>query len=168
MLFTAARAGAIAKLQRKHLRYDGDQWTLRFHEKGGKSRQLPVRHDLERMLRDYIQAAGLDDAPGDTPLFRSARRTSGRLTDKPMTGVDLCRMVKRRLKAARLPTTLSPHSLRVFTVTDLLLQGVALEDVAYLAGHSDVRTTRLYDRRHKRVTRNIVDRISIDLDKPVI
>jgi hypothetical protein len=36
-----------------------------------------------------------------------------------------------------------------------------LEDVQYLAGHADPRTTRLYDRRRRKVTRNIVERISI-------
>ena len=55
----------------------------------------------------------------------------------------------------------SPHSFRVTTLTDLLLHGVSLEDAQYLAGHSDPRTTRLYDRRHKQVTRNTVERISI-------
>jgi hypothetical protein len=40
-------------------------------------------------------------------------------------------------------------------------QGVPLEDVQYLARHSNPRTTRLYDRRQKKVTRNIVERISI-------
>jgi integrase/recombinase XerD len=43
----------------------------------------------------------------------------------------------------------------------LLTQGVPLEDVQYLAGHADPRTTRLYDRRQKQVTRNIVERISV-------
>jgi integrase/recombinase XerD len=81
-----------------------------------------------------------------------------------MTGVDLCRRVKRRLKDAGLPTRLSPHSFRVFTVTDLLSQGVSLEEVQHLAGHSDPRTTRLYDRRPQRVTRNLVERISLQLD----
>jgi hypothetical protein len=36
-----------------------------------------------------------------------------------------------------------------------------LEDVQYLAGHADLRTTRLYDRRQKQVTRNFVERISV-------
>jgi integrase/recombinase XerD len=31
----------------------------------------------------------------------------------------------------------------------------------YLAGHAEPRTTGLYDRRQKKVTRNIVERISI-------
>lgn len=75
--------------------------------------------------------------------------------------IDICRMVKRRLKDAGLSVRLSPHSFRVTTITDLLEQGVALEDVQRLAGHADPRTTRLYDRRDKKITRNIVERISI-------
>lgn len=71
------------------------------------------------------------------------------------------RMVKRYAKKAGLPNNLSPHSLRVAVATDLLDQGVALADVQYLLGHADPRTTRLYDRRHKQVTRNIVERIRL-------
>ena len=57
--------------------------------------------------------------------------------------------------------SLSPHSFRVAVATNLLIQSVALEDVQFLLGHSDPRTTRLYDRRHREVTRNIVERIGI-------
>jgi integrase/recombinase XerD len=162
LIYTAARAGAVARLCRKHFSYDGSQWTLRFQEKGGKSRDIPVRHDLQRLLLDYLKAADTAArAPGNTPLFRSAHRTSGQLTANPITGLDICRMVKRRLKHAGLPPRLSPHSFRVATVTNLLTQGVSLEDVQYLAGHADPRTTRLYDRRQRAVTRNTVERISI-------
>jgi hypothetical protein len=38
---------------------------------------------------------------------------------------------------------------------------VPLEDVHRLAGHAEPSTTRLYDRRNKQITRNIVERISI-------
>jgi integrase/recombinase XerD len=65
-----------------------------------------------------------------------------------------------RLEDAGLPHLFSPHSFRVAVVTDLLNQNVPLEDVQYLAGHSNPRTTQIYDRR-RRVTRNIVERISI-------
>ena len=65
------------------------------------------------------------------------------------------------MKDAGLPSRLSPHSFRVATITDLLEQGVPLEDVQQLVGHADPRTTRLYDRRQRRITRNIVERISI-------
>jgi integrase/recombinase XerD len=49
----------------------------------------------------------------------------------------------------------------VTTITNLLEQGVPLEEVQQLAGHANPRTTRLYDRRQKKITRNIVERISI-------
>ncbi len=166
LIGTAARAGAVAKLRLKHFTHDGTQWNLRFEEKGGKSREIPVRHDLQTFILEYVQAAGIEKAPADSPLFRSACRRSGRLTVNAMTGVDLCRMVKRRLKDAELPSRLSPHSFRVATVTDLLTHGATLEEVQYLAGHADPRTTRLYDRRQKRVTRNLVERISILDDSP--
>ena len=70
-------------------------------------------------------------------------------------------MLKRRLKAAGLPKILSLHSFRVLVVTDLLSQNVPLEDVQYLAGHAHPRTTQIYDRRRRRVSQNLVERISV-------
>ncbi len=49
----------------------------------------------------------------------------------------------------------------IWSVADLLEQGVPLKDVQNLAGHANPRTTRLYDRRKREATRSIVDRISI-------
>ncbi|WP_435011939.1 tyrosine-type recombinase/integrase (plasmid) [Tundrisphaera lichenicola] len=148
-----------------NIRHPEDRWfflrcyrnPLRFAEKGGKSREIPVRHDLEQFLLAYIEAAKITEGP----LFRPAMRRTKQLKMKAMSGIDICRMMKRRLKAAGLPDRFSPHSFRVATVTDLLEQNVPLEDVQHLAGHADPRTTRLYDRRRKKVTRNIVERISI-------
>ena len=94
-------------------------------------------------------------------MFRSTLGKTKRLTDRPLTTKDVCRMVKRRLKDAGLPSRLSPHSFRVTGITDLLTQGVPLDDVQFLAGHSSPRTTKLYDRQQKKVTRNIVERLSI-------
>jgi site-specific recombinase XerD len=158
--FTACRAGAVARLRLGDFQHDGTQYVLRFQEKGGKSREIPVRHDLEGFIRTYLDAAGIAGEPKDRPLFRSVLRRTGRLTSNALTSKAICELVKRRLKDAGLPDRLSPHSFRVAAVTDLLTQGVPLEDVQYLAGHSEPRTTALYDRRQKRVTRNIVERIS--------
>ena len=63
MIYTVARVGAVAKLTMKNFDHDGTQWTLRFAEKGGKSREIPVRHDLEQFLLGYLEAAGLRTNP---------------------------------------------------------------------------------------------------------
>jgi integrase/recombinase XerD len=54
LAYTAARVGAVAKLTMKNLMSDGSQYTLRFAEKGGKSREIPVQHDLEQFLLAYV------------------------------------------------------------------------------------------------------------------
>lgn len=158
--YTACRAGAVAKLRLGDFQHDGTQYVLRFREKGGKSREIPVRHDLEGYIRAYLDAAGIAGEPKDRPLFRASNGTTKRLGAGPLNAGTICRLVKRRLEDAGLPSRLSPHSFRVAAITDLLTQGVPLEDVQYLAGHAEPRTTGLYDRRQKRVTRNIVERIS--------
>jgi integrase/recombinase XerD len=161
LAYTACRAGAVAKLRLGDFQSEGTQYVLRFQEKGGKSREIPVRHDLEGNIRAYLDAAGIAAEAKDRPLFRSTVRRTKQLTANPLTTKAICELVKRRLKDAGLPLRLSPHSFRVAAITDLLRQGVPLEDVQYLAGHAEPRTTTLYDRRKKRVTRNIVERISI-------
>jgi site-specific recombinase XerD len=161
LVYTAARVGAIAKLRVRDYIDAGDQYCLRFTEKGGKSREIPVRHDLQQFMTSYFAAANSTSAQPEAPLFRTTIRRTKQLTEHPMTAGDMGRMVKRRMRDAGLPARLSPHSFRVATITDLLAQGVPLEDVQHLAGHADPRTTRLYDRRQRRVTRNIVERISI-------
>ena len=83
------------------------------------------------------------------------------LSRKCMKVKDVRCMVKRRLKAAGLPGNLPCDTFRARTITGVLESGVNPDDVQDLAGHADPRTTRLYDRRKREVTRNIVERISI-------
>ncbi len=161
LIYTAGRAGAVANLRLKDFTWDGTQYALRFAEKGGKSRLIPVRHDLQGFLLAYLESLDWRSEPGEAPFFRAVLGRTGSLAARPLRNIDICRMVKRRLRDAGLPGQFSPHSFRVATATDLLLNGIPLEDVQYLLGHADPRTTRLYDRRQKQVTRNTVERISI-------
>ena len=46
LIYTAARIGAVARLQIGSFTSDGSQWVLNFFEKGGKARIIPVRDDL--------------------------------------------------------------------------------------------------------------------------
>jgi site-specific recombinase XerD len=121
LAYTSSRAGAVSNLRCGDFYDAGDhQWMLRFIEKGGKSREIPVRHDLQQFIAAYIEAAGLQLAPKDAPLFRAAIGTSGKLAATATHVNDICRMMKRRLKDVSLPARLSPHSFRVAVITDLL------------------------------------------------
>ncbi len=161
LMWTGVRAGSIARLRRSDYYQVGEQWMLRFDEKRRRSREIPVRCDLSAFLRAYVDASDMTDAPKEADLFLTCSGKSDRFTGNAMNGHDICRMVKRYIRRAELPNNLSPHSFRVAVATDLLDQGVPLADVQYLLGHADPRTTRLYDRRQKQVTRNIVERIRL-------
>ena len=160
MITTGARVGAVCRLRLGDLRDQGDYRVLRFTEKGGKERDIPVRYDLDEWIAAYMQAAGITEDPPTSPLWRAGITRVGPLSDRPLTPAGVRQLLKRRLRAAGLPETLTPHSFRVMVVTDLLSQNVPVEEVQYLVGHSHPSTTQLYDRRKRRVTRNIVERIS--------
>ncbi len=100
-----------------------------------------MRHDLEGFIRAYLDAAKLAGEPKDRPLFRAGNGKAKELTGNAMDSRVVCDLVKRRLKDAGLPSR-RRHSFRVAAITDLLTQGVPLEDVQYLAGHAEPRTTR--------------------------
>ena len=161
LTYTGARVGAIARLRLQDFRDQGAHRVLRFAEKGGKEREVPVRHDLDEWIAAYLEAAEIGQDSKDAPLFRTAHYRQRRLRDQGMSAHAMRRMLKRRLKDTGLPKILSPHSFRVLVVTDLLSQNVPMEDVQYLVGHSNPQTTQIYDRRRRRVTRNIVERISV-------
>ena len=109
-----------------------------------------------------MRAAGLEGRSDKTPMFRTAKRRRRELSERGLTGNDLLRIVKRRLKRAGLPPeAFCCHSFRATTATNLLKQKVPREQVQYLLGHSDARTTDLYNRTEKEVTRNIVERINL-------
>src|SRR5205085_494538 len=91
--------------------------------------EIPVRHDLPMHILDYLLVASFTNEDRESPLIRTAVGTTGRLSTRGVSNVDICRLVKRWLKAAGLPGNISPHSFRGCTATDLLEQGVPIEDV---------------------------------------
>ena len=162
LAYTAARAGAVAKLRTMDYVTDGRAWSFHLGEKGGKVHHVPARHDLQVQMETYLKAARLEGKSDKSPLFRTAKRKKRELTERGLNGNDLLRIVKRRLRRAGLPPgAFCCHSFRATTATNLLKQKVPREQVQYLLGHSDARTTDLYNRTEKEVTRNIVERISL-------
>ena len=157
---TGARVGAISRLRIRDFRDHGDHRTLRLHEKRGLIREIPVRLDVDAWIRAYLLVAGEELDPAG-PLFRPLEPPTQRFADRPMPAGTIRGMLKRRLRDAGLPSIITPHSFRAMVVTDLLSQGVPIEDVQYLVGHVHPSTTQIYDRRARSVSRNTVERISI-------
>ncbi len=87
LAYTGTRVGAVAALQRHHYYEAPDQWMLHFDEKRGKSREIPVAHDLKILFDEYLERSGIkeekrtrDPKTGEWEpiyLFRTAAGRSG-------------------------------------------------------------------------------------------
>ena len=108
--------------------------------KSGRGRQLrlskravsALRAHRKRQLEERIQKAGLWEEHG--LIFPSEVGT-------PMSGRNLYRAYKIRVKRAALPQTLRFHDLRHTCATLLLRQGVNPKFVQELLGHADISLT---------------------------
>lgn len=77
---------------------------------------------------------------------------AGQVSGQALTRRQAFNIVKRRTKAAGLPSSLRSHSLRATGITAFLLAGGSLEGDAEMAGHVSTRTTQLYDKRLERAS----------------
>jgi integrase/recombinase XerD len=158
LAYTFARIGAVVNLKVEDYYPSGKRFLLRFKEKGGKEKELPVHHKLEELLDEYLKATGLGTEPG-SPLFPAALGKTGKLSRRPLVRTDAADMLKRRLKQAGLPAHYSPHSFRATGITNFLENDGTLEAAQRIAGHADSRTTKLYDRRGQKVLLEDMERI---------
>ena len=158
LAYTFARIGSVVNLKVEDYYPSGKRFLLRFKEKGGKEKELPVHHKLEEMLDQYLKATGLEKEP-ESPLFPAALRKTGKLSRRPLARTDAADMLKRRLKHAGLPAHYSPHSFRATGITNFLENDGTLEAAQRIAGHADSRTTKLYDRRGQKVLLEDMERI---------
>ena len=160
MTYTFARVGAVVALNVEDYYPQKKRWWLRLREKNGKVNEMPCHHKLEAYLDAYISAAGIaEDRKG--PLFRAAIRRTKTLSDHAMSRTDVWYMVRRRAVDADIETSIGCHTFRATGITDYLTNGGKLEIAQRMAGHSNAKTTGLYDRRNDDISVSEVERVGI-------
>src|SRR6202035_3252850 len=83
LAYTFARIGAVVNLEVEDYYPSGKRFLLRFKEKGGKEKELPVHHKLEELLDEYLKVTSLGVEPG-SPLFPAALGKTGKLSRRPI------------------------------------------------------------------------------------
>jgi integrase/recombinase XerD len=168
MLYGFVRVGAVVRMRVRDFEDECEHASLVLHEKGGKERRIACHHKAREYLRAYVDAAGFHRPPvgGEawqrrSPLFQTAPRRARKLTGDAMSIDDALRAVKRRCRAAALPSSICNHSFRGTGITIADENGARLEILQEMAGHADARTTRLYVRKARKIAQAEYERVQL-------
>lgn len=121
--------------------YDANHGTLAIHGKGNKPRVGYVLEQVKALLESWLVVRGQSAGPIFVPITKG-----GNLIFHQLTPQAVALIVKKRAAEAEVDE-FSCHDLRRSFITHLLEAGADLSIVQKLAGHSQISTTVLYDRR---------------------
>lgn len=159
MVHTFARVGAALRMQVQDVRLSDRRYWVRLHEKGGRHHEMPLHHNAEHYLLEYMAAAELHVQPA-SPLFRTIGRRRY-LTLNAMHRNDALRMIKRRAIALGISPHICSHTFRATGITEYMRNGGTLEKAQQMAAHASATTTQMYNRVEDSVTLDEVERVLI-------
>ena len=134
LLHTGWRVGELCALRLSDVQMSERKGKLTVRMgKGTKQRVVPLNGKARQMLQQWL----LHRPPVDTNALFVGQR-GGAVNERTVQ-----RAVARLSKAAELEGV-TPHILRHTFAKSLIENGVTLEKVAALLGHSDLNTTRIY------------------------
>lgn len=119
--------------------------SIVIHGKGKKSRTIVLNKKCAELVKDYVLHYHDPDAQSDTPLFYTI--IHGKLNHMSQRNVE--RIVRKygdriRENHPTVPDTTYPHMLRRSRATGLYRDGVPLELISAILGHTSSETTKIY------------------------
>jgi len=134
---TGMRAGELAGLKVSDLNLDIGY--LRCLGKGSRERVIPIGKVAIAATVEYLTNLRVRlDKPFSGDFLLLSR------TGRPMSRIEIWRLVKKYAARAGMPRNLSAHTLRHCFATHLLRGGADLRSVQEMLGHVDIATTQIY------------------------
>lgn len=153
VLFCGLRRSEVAALRMSD--YDVEQGRLLVQGKGKKERAVYLPRAVQHALDAWLQRRGTGHA-----LFTPVKGNA--VINTRLSAQSVYNALLKRASQARV-WDISPHDLRRTFVSKLLATGADTIIVARLAGHSDPKTTAIYDRRADDAARQAVARLEFPL-----
>lgn len=139
------RADELIHLQIGNLNLGVKEPYIRVHGKGNKERIVPISPKMLAQLKSYLKNIHPDPNDKNNPLFYT--NYGGSI--HAMTERNVERIVKKYADIVRethpdLPESVYPHMLRRTRASGLYRDGVELEMISRILGHSSTETTKRY------------------------
>jgi site-specific recombinase XerD len=159
LLSTGLRRFELSHLTIDDIQLD-DHLVIVKSGKGKKPRQQPLPLWTEQYISLWLEARQVDTGYLFNPVWVNFTKTDKRLS---------CAAIYQVVKARTLAATgidISPHDLRRTYITELLNQKVDLSTASKLAGHANITTTQIYDKRNESVMRDAVALLDYKTPQP--
>ena len=140
---TAIRADELIGLNLADVNISADDPYLRICGKGDKERIVALTEKVIPLIRQYISIYHKDLRKCSNPfVYTVIKETMGRMSERNVE-----RIVQKyadivRQKGFLLPEKVYPHMLRRTRASGWYRDGVPIETIAVILGHSDAKTTR--------------------------
>lgn len=147
-LFHGLRASELSGLTPASIQNREGVPHLKVIGKRSKIRYVPLHPVARNLILDYLEMAG-HGKERSTPIFRSVSNNQSFGAPSSLTQYSLYKNViqKWALFAGLDAATISNHCLRATAATNALSNQADIATVQEWLGHSNISTTKLYDRR---------------------
>ncbi len=142
MLTNGLRTCEVNRINIEDFDKEGDQTVLYIQRKGrtDKRERVATPPIIDELLEDYISCR---EFSGEDPLF--INHTFGRKAPARLRRTSISIIIKHRLKSAGIDDPkISAHSLRHTCGSLMVEEGLEVEDIRDMLGHTDTRVTRIY------------------------
>jgi len=146
LFFTGCRVSEVCSLKVKDFYEEQGFFVLDFWVKGGHRNRMAINQELQIVLSQYLAEAGHWECQSDflflpvksgykasDPKRKLSRRTIDHLFNKYAKKVGIA--------------GITPHSARATFITQALENNCPIEAVQKTVGHSQIKTTQMYDKR---------------------
>jgi len=153
LMYSGLRRAEVINLDLADYNQAGNEVKVR--GKRHKERRVPLMSGVDKTLVAWLKVRG--EWAG--PLFVNIRR-GGHLQRRRLTTGAINHLLTKLVGRAEV-IAVTPHDFRRSLISDLLDAGADIATVADLVGHTNVQTTRRYDRRGERARRRAMDLLSL-------
>jgi integrase/recombinase XerD len=159
LAYSWARVSAAVGLKvEDYYERNGERW-LRLHEKRGKIHEVPVHSKAREAIDQWLLASELGCNPS-APLFPAFGKNKKTPELRHMDRTSVWKLVQARARASGLEKRVCCHSFRATGITEYMSAGGSLDIAQRIAGHSQLSTTKIYDRSRDRLTMDEIEKIS--------
>jgi len=161
LLYSWARVSAVVALRvEDYYERKGERW-LRLHEKRGKIHEVPVHSKAREAIDQWLLASGLGSNTS-APLFPAFGKNKKTPELRHMDRTSVWKLVQARAHASGLKKRVCCHSFRATGITEYMNAGGSLDIAQRMAGHSQLSTTKIYDRSQDRLTMAEIEKVSFE------